>query len=58
MEEYEEKTNSEIMLELKQMENDFNAIKIKMQKDYTLLEIIEKKYNNLTKYLEKRLTGK
>lgn len=58
MEEYEEKTNSEIMLELKQMENDFNVIKIKMQKDYTLLEIIEKKYNNLTKYLEKRLTGK
>lgn len=58
MEEYEEKTNNEIMLELKQMENDFNAIKIKMQKDYTLLEIIEKKYNNLTKYLEKRLTGK
>lgn len=53
----ESKTNNEILFEIKQMEADHEAIKLKMLKDFDKLVEIEKRFDQANKLLLKRLKG-
>lgn len=55
--EFENKSNNEILFEIKQMEADHEALKLKMIKDYDKLVEIEKKFDTANKILVKRLKG-
>jgi ABC-type uncharacterized transport system involved in gliding motility auxiliary subunit len=55
-EELEEKSNNEILFEIKQMEADHEALKLKMIKDYDKLIEIEKKFEQANLILLKRLS--
>ena len=57
LEELEEKSNNEILFEIKQMEADHEALKLKMIKDYDKLIEIEKKFERANLILLKRLKG-
>lgn len=54
-EELEDKTNNEILFEIKQMEADYEAIKLKMLKDYDKMVEIEKRFEAANKIILKRL---
>jgi hypothetical protein len=56
-EDLEEKSNNEILFEIKQMEADHEAIKLKMLQDYDKLVEIEKKFDAANKIIVKRLKG-
>jgi RNA-binding protein YhbY len=56
-EELESKSNNEILFEIKQMEADHEAIKLKMLQDYDKLVEIEKKFDVANKLIVKRLKG-
>lgn len=56
-EDLEEKSNNEILFEIKQMEADHEAIKLKMLKDLEKLEEIEKRFEVANKIILKRLKG-
>jgi RNA-binding protein YhbY len=56
-EELEAKSNNEILFEIKQLEADHEAIKIKMLQDYDKLVEIEKKFDAANKIIVKRLKG-
>ena len=53
----EEKSNNEILFEIKQMEADHEALKLKMLKDYDKLVEIEKRFDRANQILVKRLKG-
>lgn len=53
--EIELKSNNEILLEIKQLEADHEAIKLKMLNDYDKMVEIEKKFDRANKILLKRL---
>ena len=53
----EEKSNNEILFEIKQMEADHEAIKLKMLQDYDKLVEIEKRFDVANKLIVKRLKG-
>jgi len=55
--ELDEKSNNEILFEIKQMEADHEALKLKMIKDYDKLVEIEKKFEKANLILLKRLKG-
>lgn len=57
MNELENKTNNEILFEIKQMEADHESLKIKMIKDYDKMIEIEKRFDQANKLLVKRLKG-
>ena len=57
MGELENKSNNEILFEIKQMEADYEALKLKMLKDYDKMEEIEKKFERANKIILKRLKG-
>jgi hypothetical protein len=57
MDELENKSNNEILFEIKQMEADYEALKLKMLKDYDKMEEIEKKFERANKIILKRLKG-
>ena len=57
MEDLENKSNNEILFEIKQMEADYEAIKIKMLQDYDKMLEIEKRFDQANKLLVKRLKG-
>ena len=57
MDELENKTNNEILFEIKQMEADHEALKIKMLKDYDKMLELEKRFDQANKLLVKRLKG-
>lgn len=57
MEDLENKSNNEILFEIKQMEADYEAIKIKMIADYDKIEEIERRFDKANKLLVKRLKG-
>lgn len=57
MDELENKSNNEILFEIKQMQADYEAIKIKMIKDYDKMVELEKRYELANKILVKRLKG-
>jgi hypothetical protein len=54
---WEEKSNNEILLELKQMQLDYEAQKLKTLKEFDKLIVIENEYNNAQKFIKNRLTG-
>jgi len=56
-EDLKEKSNNEILFEIKQMEADHEAIKLKMLQDYDKLVEIEKKFDVANKLILKRLKG-
>jgi hypothetical protein len=56
-EDLEEKSNNEILFEVKQMEADHEAIKLKMLQDYDKLLEIEKRFDVANKIIVKRLKG-
>ncbi len=56
-EELEQKSNNEILFEIKQMEADYEAIKLKMLQDYDKLVEIEKKFAFANNIILKRLKG-
>ena len=53
----EQKTNNEILFEIKQMEADHEAIKLRMIKDYDKLLEIENRFNKANQIILKRLKG-
>ena len=57
MNELENKSNNEILFEIKQMEADYEAVKIKMLQDYDKLLEIEKRFEQANTVLLKRLKG-
>lgn len=57
MDELENKSNNEILFEIKQIEADYEAIKIKMLNDYDRLEELERKFDKANKLITKRLKG-
>lgn len=57
MENLEEKSNNELMLDIKQMQLDYDAVKLKIEEYYTVLDLIEKKFNTAHDLLNKRLNG-
>ena len=57
MEELENKSNNEILFEIKQMQADYDALKIKMLKDYDKMEELEKRFEKANKIILKRLKG-
>jgi hypothetical protein len=57
MDDLEKKSNNEILFEIKQMEADHEAIKLKMIKDYDKMVELEKRFDKANKLLVKRLKG-
>jgi len=57
MDELEKKSNNEILFEIKQMEADHEAIKIRMLKDLEKLEELERRFDKANKLIVKRLKG-
>lgn len=57
MNDLENKSNNEILFEVKQMEADYEALKLKMLKDYDKMIEIEKRFDKANKILVKRLKG-
>jgi hypothetical protein len=57
MEELENKSNNEILFEIKQMQADYDALKIKMLKDYDKMEELERRFEKANKIILKRLKG-
>lgn len=53
----EQKSNNELLFEIKQMEADHEALKLKMIKLYDELTEIEKQFDKANKLLVKRLKG-
>jgi hypothetical protein len=53
----EQKTNNEILFEIKKMEADHEALKLKMLNDYDKLVEIELRFDKANKILVKRLKG-
>ena len=54
---FESKSNNEILFDIKQMEADHEALKLKMLKDYDKLVEIEKRFDKANKIILKRLKG-
>jgi predicted nucleic acid-binding Zn-ribbon protein len=53
-----QKPTNDLMMELKNLEVEFNNLKQKIVDDYNRLEVIEKEYNDIYKEIIKRLSGK
>lgn len=57
MNELENKSNNEILFEIKQMEADYEAIKLKINKELDKMDEIEKRFALANQILLKRLKG-
>ena len=57
MSDLKDKSNNEILFEIKQMEADHEALKLKMIQDYDKMIEIEKRFDEANKLLVKRLKG-
>lgn len=55
---WEDKTNNEILLEIKQLQLDHEALKIKISKEFDKLVEIENKFYEASKIIKERLKGK
>lgn len=56
--EYNKLSNSELKIFLTEMENEYEALKTKIKQSLERMEILDKKYNDVKKTLEKRTKGK
>jgi hypothetical protein len=54
---WEDKTNNEILLEIKQMQLDHEALKLKIIREYDKLTELEDKFNEAQKIVKQRLIG-
>ena len=52
---WEDKSTNEILIEIKQMEFDYEALKTKMLKDFDTLVLIEQKFKEAHDVINKRL---
>ena len=57
MDDFEEMTSNELLFQIKQMEADHEAIKLKMLKDFDKMVEIEKQFDKANKIILKRLKG-
>jgi len=57
MNDLENMSNNEILFEIKKMEAEHEALKLKMIQDFDKLLEIEKRFDNANKILVKRLKG-
>lgn len=57
IDDFETKSNNEILFEIKQMEADHESIKLRMLKDYDSLIEIERRYERANNIILKRLKG-
>ena len=55
--ELKDKSNNEILFEIKQMEADYDAIKLKINKELDKMDEIERRFALATKILNERLKG-
>ena len=55
---WEDKTNNEILLEIKQMQLDHEALKLKIVREYDKLIELENKFNEAQEIIKQRLIGK
>jgi hypothetical protein len=55
---WEEKSNNEILLEIKQLQLDHESLKMKIAKDFDKLVEIENVFNEAQKIIKERLKGK
>lgn len=55
---WEDKTNNEILLEIKQMQLDHEAQKLKIIREFDKLVELEDKFNEAQKIVKERLSGK
>ena len=53
----ESKSSNEILFEIKQMEADHEALKLRMLKDFDKMVEIEKQFDKANKIILKRLKG-
>lgn len=53
----EDMDNNTILFEIKQMEADYESLKLKMIKDYDKMIEIENRFNQANKLIIKRLKG-
>ena len=58
MSEFKEKSSSEILMEIKEMMEEHEAIKLRMIKDYDEMIRIEKRFQEANKEMVNRLNGK
>jgi hypothetical protein len=52
---WEDKSTNEILIDIKQMEFDYEALKTKMLKDFDTLVLIEQKFKEAHDVINKRL---
>ena len=55
---WEGKTNNEILLEIKQLQLDHEALKLKIIREFDKLVEIENKFNDAQNVIKERLVGK
>lgn len=55
---WEDKSNNEILLEIKQLQLDHEALKLKISKDFDKLIEIENNFYAANKIIKERLSGK
>lgn len=55
---WEDKSNNEILLEIKQLQLDHEALKLKIAKEFDRLVEIENKFYDANKIIKERLSGK
>ena len=57
MEDLKDKSNNELLMEVKQLQADHEALKAKMLKEWDELVSIEERFANINQLLQKRLKG-
>lgn len=50
-------TNAELKIQMQEMENEYEALKVKIKQDIERMEILDKKYIFLKEILNKRTNG-
>jgi hypothetical protein len=55
---WEDKTNNEILLEIKQLQLDHEALKLKIAREFDKLVDIENQFYNASDIIKQRLNGK
>jgi hypothetical protein len=55
---WEDKSNNEILLEIKQLQLDHEALKLKISKEFDKLVEIENNFYEANKIIKERLSGK
>ena len=57
MDKFEMMSNAELKIRMKEMEFEYEALKMKIKECMTKMEELDGKYNTATKVMQKRLKG-